>query len=92
MTAVTLNPASGDLAALIAKVRAEREPVVVSIGSDEPVVMMTMGQYTGWDETEYLLRSAANRTHLEESMEQLRSGKVVVKTMEELEEIERDEP
>ncbi len=89
MTALTLNPANSELTALLSKVRAQREPVVVSSGTDEPVVMMTMDNWTGWDETAYLMSSPANRKHLEESLEQHRAGKVVVKTMEELEEMER---
>jgi antitoxin YefM len=48
------------------------------------VVVMALEAYNKMDETNYLLSSEANRTELEKSIQDVKEGKVVNFTMEEL--------
>lgn len=56
----------------------DHEPAVITRQRGEPVVMMSLEDYNGMQETLYLLESPANAQRLRESIDQLRSGKAVV--------------
>lgn len=54
-------------------------------GNGKTVVMISLEDYNGWDETQYLLSSPANAKELRESITQLNKGKTVAVTLDELE-------
>lgn len=56
------------------------DTIIVSRGSDEndSVVIMSLKEYNALVETNYLLSNAKNRAWLEDSMEQLKKGDVVM--------------
>jgi antitoxin YefM len=49
----------------------------VDKGSDEQAVLISIEDYRSLEETAYLLRSPANRAHLEEALQQVRENKTV---------------
>jgi antitoxin YefM len=78
MRAVTLSAAKKDLRALIREVCDSSEPaVIVDQESTEQAVLLSLEEYRSLEETAYLLRSPANRAHLENALQQVRQGKLV---------------
>ena len=78
MRVVTLSSAKKNLRTLIHEVRENSEPaVIVDKGSDEQAVLISIEDYRSLEETAYLLRSPANRAHLEEALQQVRENKTV---------------
>jgi antitoxin YefM len=78
MKAVTLSVAKKDLRALIREVCANSEPaVIVDNESAEQAVLLSLEDYRSLEETAYLLRSPADRAHLEEALQQVNEGKTV---------------
>lgn len=61
------------------------ETLIVTRKEDKNVVIMSLAKYTMFEK---LLNNAKYLAMLEESNKELREGKVVVKTMEELEKME----
>jgi antitoxin YefM len=78
MRAVTLSNAKKNLRTLIRTVCEDSEPaVIVDKDSPEQAVLMSLEDYRSLEETAYLLRSPANRAHLEEALQQVREDKTV---------------
>ena len=63
--------------------------MIVTRQGGESVVLISLADYESLDETAYLLRSPRNAERLRESLRQFEEGKVVRKTLEELEELAR---
>jgi antitoxin YefM len=75
MNVITDVEAQKNLKGLIQKVCADAEPtVIVDTGSGEKVVMISLEHFSSYEETAYLLRSPANREHLEKSLQQAKRG------------------
>jgi antitoxin YefM len=51
--------------------------VVTDKESAEQAVLLSIEDYRSLEKTAYLLRSPANRAHLEEALQQVREGKAV---------------
>jgi antitoxin YefM len=78
MRAVTLSNAKKNLRTLIRTVCENSEPaVIVDKDSPEQAVLLSIEDYRSLEETAYLLRSPANRIHLEEALQQVRENKTV---------------
>jgi len=78
LRAVTLSNAKKNLRTLIRTVCEDSEPaVIVDKESDEQAVLVSLEDYRSLEETAYLLRSPANRAHLEEALRQASEGKTV---------------
>lgn len=78
MRAVTYTNAKKNLKALIHTVCKDSEPaIIVSNQSEEQAVLISLQDYQAMEETSYLLSSPANRTHLEKSLKQLQTEKLV---------------
>ncbi len=85
MKAITDTNAKKDLRTLIQKVCKNSEPVIiVSNKSDDQAVLISLEDYQTLEETAYLLRTPANRAHLEKSLEQVKAGKLVTMPVEDL--------
>lgn len=74
-----------NLSAMMDRVTADHEPLLVTRVGGEPVVMISLEDYEAMDETSYLLSNPANATALRRSIAQLNESQTVTKTMEELE-------
>jgi len=78
MRAVTFSSAKKNLRSLIREVRENSEPaVIVDRDSNEQAVLISLEDYRSLEETAYLLRTPANRVHIEEALQQVREGKLV---------------
>lgn len=78
MKAVTYTNARKNLRSLIQDVCKNAEPtIIVSNEASEQAVLISLDDYQSMEETAYLLRSPANRAHLERSVKELKEGKLV---------------
>jgi antitoxin YefM len=59
-------------------------------GNGKTVVVMSLDDYNATIETQYLLSTESNRKMMNKSMQELKEGKTVIKTMEELHEMIND--
>lgn len=85
MKAVTYTNARKNLKALIQAVCQNSEPaLIVSNRSEEQAVLISLEDYQAMEETAYLLRSPANRAHLERSLKQAQNGEMVTLAVEDL--------
>lgn len=82
MTAMTSAKLRKNLTQTIMKVCDDREAVIIEHGDHQRVVMIPLEEYESLNETEYLLRSPANARRLQESIEQLRAGKGIVRDID----------
>lgn len=74
-----------NLAETLDQVNDDHTPVIVTRAGGEPVVIISLEDYAAMDETAYLLSSPKNAERLRASIKNIEEGKVVTKTMEELE-------
>lgn len=74
MDTIIYMSARGNLAKTKAKVCDDHSPVIITRKTAQPVVMMSLEDYTALEETAYLLRSPKNARRLLESINQLESG------------------
>ncbi len=58
------------------EVENNHETLIVKRGTGKGTVMISLDEYNSIMETAYLLSNRANRRHLEESLDQLKSGKM----------------
>lgn len=77
MDVVNYSAARQNLASLMDKVTKDRSPVVVTRQGAEDVVIMSMSEFEGRQETVHLLSSPGNAEHLRRSIEQLDAGRTV---------------
>ncbi|MDO9585690.1 MAG: type II toxin-antitoxin system prevent-host-death family antitoxin [Syntrophales bacterium] len=85
MKAITYSEAQKNLRAVIQDVCKNSEPtIIVSNKDDAQAVLISLDDYQNMEETAYLLRSPANREHLERSLKNVREGKLVSYPAEDL--------
>ena len=75
-----------DLKFYIDSVTDNHDTLIVN-GNGKTVVVMSLEDYNATIETQYLLTTEANIKMMYKSMQELREGKVVTKTMGELDEL-----
>ncbi len=85
MQVVNFTEARNNLKSIFDDVYHNYEDVIVNRKNGENVVIISLDKYNSMNETEYLLRSPANRRHVLESLRQLDEGEVVTTSLSELE-------
>ncbi|WP_456430440.1 type II toxin-antitoxin system Phd/YefM family antitoxin [Nitratifractor sp.] len=90
MQVVNFTEARNNLKSIMDEVSRDHEDVIVSRKNGENVVIISLEKYNSLTETDYLLRTPANRDHLLASLRELDEGKIVTKDLEELIEMEKE--
>lgn len=73
-----------DIKSYIDRVADDHDTLIVN-GNGKTVVVISLDDYNEMDATDYLTSNPANKAYLDLSIQQLNDGKVVAKTIEELE-------
>lgn len=79
-----------NLASVLDQVAEDHAPVIIHRAKGKPVVMVSLEDWESMDETTYLLSSPVNAEHLRRALADAEAGRGVVKTMEDLEAMERE--
>lgn len=77
MDAITTKQAEEDLDSLIEKVIADVQPTILCNDKGSRAVLMSLDEFTSWQETFYLLSNPANASHLLGSIKSAQAGEVV---------------
>ncbi len=75
MDVVNFSEARKNLKQVMDGVCKSRRPVIITRRGGKHVVMVSLDDYNGMDETAYLLASKANARRLRESLRDIKSGK-----------------
>ncbi|MFH1147497.1 MAG: type II toxin-antitoxin system prevent-host-death family antitoxin [Pseudomonadota bacterium] len=85
MKAIAYSAAKKNLRAIIRDVCKNAEPtIIVGDENEEQAVLISLEDYRSIEETAYLLRSPANRAHLERSLKNVEEGKLATFPAEDL--------
>lgn len=76
MKEVSYSEARQNFASILSTVCEDNVPVYINRKNGERAVMISVSEYESMDETAYLMRSEANKKHLQKSIKQARKGKV----------------
>jgi antitoxin YefM len=80
-----------NLARVLDQVVEDHTPVIIHRSTGKPVVMVSLEDWQAMDETTYLTSNPANKAALDRAIASFQnSGPFVVKTMQELEAMERE--
>lgn len=79
--AVNYTDARKNLAAIMDRVTADHDAVIITRQKAKSVVMMSLDDYNSIQETAYLLRSPANAARLRKSIEQVERGEAKVREL-----------
>ncbi|CAG22827.1 type II toxin-antitoxin system Phd/YefM family antitoxin [Photobacterium profundum] len=90
MEIYTYSEARQNLKSVMDKVESNCEEALIHRRDGENMVLMSESQYNGWVETMRIYSNPAQRKHIEESIEQFKSGDVSVFSLEELERLSND--
>ena len=74
MNAVLTAQASKNLDRLIGQIIADAEPAILLNDKGEKAVLMSLDEFTAWQETLYLLANPANAEHLCRSIQEAEGG------------------
>ena len=74
MQALSYSEARANLASLMDRVNDDHAPMLVTRQRGRPVVVMSLDDFTAWEETTYLLRSPANAQRLTQAIAALNGG------------------
>ena len=76
MDAMTTQQASHDLDGLIDRVIADVQPTILCNDKGRKAVLISLDEFSAWQETLYLLSNPVNAKHLLDSIQSVKAGKV----------------
>ena len=83
MLTTTVSDFRKDIKSYLDKVTQSFETLIINRGKDTGVVIMSLEEYNSLKSTQHELASRLNQQRLDASIEALRSGKKIVKQLEE---------
>lgn len=83
MRHVTYSAFRADLARQLDKVNEDHAPLLITRQNGAPAVVMSLEDFTAWQETAYLLSSPKNAGRLRESRAEIEAGRLVRKEIDE---------
>ncbi|OOF59031.1 type II toxin-antitoxin system Phd/YefM family antitoxin [Rodentibacter myodis] len=83
MNVMSYSAFRAELASTLDQVVADHSPVMITRQNGKHAVVMSLEDFSSYEETAYLLRNPKNRERLLESIEQLNQGKIVEKALKE---------
>ena len=83
MLTTTLSDFRKDIKTYLDKVTQNFETLIINRGKDTGVVVISLEEYNSLKTTQHELSSRINQQRLDESIEALKSGKKIVKKLEE---------
>ena len=83
MNVISYSAFRAELATTFDQVVANHSPVMITRQNGKHAVVMSLEDFAAYEETAYLLRSPKNRSRLLESLQQLNSGNVIERELQE---------
>jgi prevent-host-death family protein len=83
MNVISYSAFRAELATTLDQVVANHSPVMITRQNGKHAVVMSLEDFAAYEETVYLLRSPKNRSRLLESLQQLNSGNVIERELQE---------
>ena len=83
MNVISYSAFRAKLATTLDQVVANHSPVMITRQNGKHAVVMSLEDFAAYEETAYLLRSPKNRSRLLESLQQLNSGNVIERELQE---------
>lgn len=84
MDAVTTLHASRNLDFLIEKIIDDAEPTILCNDTGSRAVLMSLDEFSSWQETLYLLSNPINAEHLRKSIIEVKEGKMTERELIEI--------
>ncbi|TAF03270.1 MAG: antitoxin [Nostocales cyanobacterium] len=81
MDAITTQQASHDLDGLIDRVIADVEPTIIFNNKGNKAILISLDEFSSWQETLYLLSNPVNTKHILSSIQSAKVGKVIEKDL-----------
>lgn len=81
MHVLTFSQARAELKQTMDDVCRDHEPAIITRQRGEPVVMLSLEDYNGMNETLHLMASSKNASRLRASIAQLQAGQAVTKEL-----------
>lgn len=78
MQSITYSEARNNLAAMLDKAVNDHEQIIITRKSGKNAVLMSLEDFSAWQETAYLLGSPVNASRLLQSLENVRKGKALM--------------
>lgn len=89
MKVATYSEVRQNLAKMLDRVRDDHEPLLVTRSNGDHAVLMSLADFNAYEETLYLMSNPANAARLTEGLDQIKSGKTKVASLEDLSELEK---
>ena len=84
MHSVTYTQARTHFAAILDKVNDDHAPVLITRQQGKPAVLMSLEDFSAWEEMAYLLRSPENARRLKGAIDRLNQGQGIGRDISDL--------